>query len=118
MDEKQNDDKFYKLSIDLYEELKGLVNKETLINTVNVMEIIIKLASIVELYPEIKGIEKRNLVLKVVKSFINNEMKSDELQISLLNFIDLFGGSAIDAFISLDKKTFFIKKIKHFFVCC
>lgn len=78
------------------------------------------LMQVVETYKNIKGDQKKNIVIKVLRMFVKNNCTPDESQnINLL--IDLALPSIIDTIISIDKKKIKIKVgkfLKKFGSCC
>lgn len=99
----------------LYNSLSRIVEGEK-INTTNVVSIVTNLIQIVEKYPDIKGEQKKLLLIHVLKNFVKNNL-DDEEKIAVLTFIDLFLPSVIDTIISVDKKEIVIKMKKSFKVC-
>jgi hypothetical protein len=75
---------------------------------------------IVEKYPKISGIQKKSLVIQVLKKFVIDQSDGDT-ENALLLFIDTFLPSVIDTIISVDVKDLVInikKGVKSFFICC
>ena len=106
-------DRLYTYTVKIYANEK--------INTSNIIFIMIELTKIVEKYTEIHGEYKKNLVLHVLKLFIDDHIKDEVEKNAIITFIDLFAPSAIDAFISIDKREISIKinkEVRSFFSMC
>lgn len=95
-----------------------LVDKK--VTTINIVMIATNLMQIVEKYPKISGIQKKSLVIQVLKKFVIDQSDGDT-ENALLLFIDTFLPSVIDTIISVDVKDIVInikKGVKSFFICC
>jgi len=68
---------------------------------------------LVESYPLLKGSQKKNIVIFVLKKFVTSKVDVESQQ-QVLSFIDLFLPSVIDTLISLDNSEIEIKVKK----CC
>ena len=103
----------------LYESLCMIIaNKK--VTTINIVMIATNLMQIVEKYPKISGIQKKSLVIQVLKKFVIDQSDGDT-ENALLLFIDTFLPSVIDTIISVDVKEIVInikKGVKSFFICC
>ena len=103
----------------LYESICVIaVNKK--VTTINIVMIATNLMQIVEKYPKISGIQKKSLVIQVLKKFVIDQSDGDT-ENALLLFIDTFLPSVIDTIISVDVKEIVInikKGVKSFFICC
>ena len=71
---------------------------------------------VVETYPKLQGYEKKDLVLQVLRHYVEDHLDGDE-ESAVLLFIDLFLPSIIDGIISLDKKELVIKVKKGLKAC-
>ena len=83
------------------------------ITTANIIEVTTKLMQLVESYPLLKGSQKKNIVIFVLKKFVTSKVDVESQQ-QVLSFIDLFLPSVIDTLISLDNSEIEIKMKK----CC
>ena len=99
----------------IYTSLSELVKGKKL-TTENTIQIAVSLMKIVETYPDLRGSQKKALVLHVLKRFVKDSLDEEEEQ-ALLMFIDLFLPTVIEALISMDKKEIVIKIKKGFKVC-
>lgn len=99
----------------LYKNLSDILEGEK-INTTNVVLIATNLIQIVERYPELKGVQKKLLLIHVLKRFVKDNLDGEE-ETAVLTFIDLFLPSVIDTIISVDKKEIAIKMKKSFKIC-
>lgn len=107
----------------LYKELKKIIiyEEETpQITSENIIIIALNLMQIVETYQELKGIEKKQLIINTLKKFVNDEIKDEkpEYKKLLLTIIDTTLPAAIDAFISIDTKQLQIKMKAYLTKCC
>jgi hypothetical protein len=94
----------------LYNNLNAM---STSITTANIIELTTKLMQLVESYPLLKGSQKKNIVIFVLKKFVTSKVDVESQQ-QVLSFIDLFLPSVIDTLISLDNSEIEIKVKK----CC
>jgi hypothetical protein len=103
----------------LYHSLKVIVGDKNM-DTNNIISITTNLMQIIEKYPDLKGEEKKFILIHVIKKFVKDNV-DNENQKNVLTFIDLFLPSFIDTVISVDKKEIIIKVkkgIKDCFTCC
>lgn len=106
-----NADKIYSL-INIF--LKGEKLTEA-----NILHIVLQIMKIVDKYPELKGEEKKQIIIDVLKKYVN-ENAEEERKATLLTLIDLTLPVAIDTFIALDKSEMVIKfkkKVRTCFGC-
>ena len=96
----------------LYNNLNAMSTSGS-VTTSNIIELTTKLMQLVESYPLLKGSEKKNIVIFILKKFVTSKLEGDSQQQVLL-FIDLFLPSVIDTLISLDNSQIEIKVKK----CC
>lgn len=82
----------------------------------NITTIVINLMQLVQKYPDLTGIQKKNLVIYVVKKFIEDKTDKEEEEV-LLTFVDIFLPTLIDTLVSIDKKEIVIKLKKTFSSC-
>lgn len=111
--------KYKNITMELYSIIKRISINDKITKT-NVIDICIKLMQLVEKYPNIKGEEKKRIVITVLKQFITDTLIIEE-QLALLLFIEQILPSIIDTLISIDKKELTIKIRKGFkslFTCC
>ena len=103
----------------LYNKLSQITEGKE-INTGNIMIIATNLMQVVEKYDELKGYEKKNLIIYVLKKFVKDALE-DDVEDIVLTFIDTMLPSVIDTIISIDKKDLAIKlkkSLKDCLVCC
>lgn len=103
----------------LYNELIKIMKLNTISHS-NIIEICILLMKSVENYKGLVGEEKKEMVIYVIKKFINNTTYIDDKS-SLLHVIDITLPILIDTVIGLDKNEIKIameKTIKKCFPCC
>lgn len=99
----------------LYNNVSVLIEGKK-IDTTNVVLIATNLIQIVEKYPELKGEQKKALLIDVLKRFVKDNLE-DEEETVVLTFIDLFLPSVIDTIIAVDKKEIVLKMKKGFKSC-
>lgn len=108
------------LFVTVYDEIDRMISKET-INSGNIVNILIYTMQTVELLKNIKGNQKKDLVMKIINKIIDKNVL-DELEQKNLKFLaEMTLPSLIDTFISIDKKKLIIKSKKMFknvFKCC
>ena len=86
----------------LYEAVKEIVSEETL-TVENIVTVVVQVMTLVEKYPNMKGAEKKNLVLHTLKLFAENEITEEETrnQVSLL--LDFTVPILIDTLVEVDR---------------
>jgi len=93
-----------KILEDVTEELHNIIKDDGL-TVSSISSVLIKLMMFVERYKNLKGKDKKMLVLYVLKRIINESGDSD-----LISFVDLLLPTLIDNMISLDKGKLKINK--------
>lgn len=103
---------------EIYEKFTDIVGFKT-ITTANIIYLSVNLMQLVERYPDIKGKEKKAIVLDILKKYISDYEENEETEKSLLLFIDTVLPSTIDTMVSLDRSELVIKlPINSLFACC
>ena len=109
----------------LYIELKKILRSEkdgeiATITPENIITIALNLMQVVETYQELKGVEKKQLIINTLKKFIDDEMKGKdpEYRLLILSIVNTTLPIAIDAFISIDTKQIQIKITGYLKTCC
>lgn len=90
------------------------------ISTNNIVRIAVHLMKIVESFNELSGLEKKQMVLRVIVNYIEKNVKGDEGEFLIL-FAESTLPSVIDIIISVDRKDVAIhikKGLKKLFSCC
>jgi len=96
----------------LYNYISKIAEK-TQIDNNNVIQVIVSLIQQVDSYKKLNGDDKKNIVLKTVKKFCNENMPDNTDQsISIIIFIDMFLPSIIDVLVSIDKRELILKLTK------
>ena len=93
-----------------------LTNSNSVLTKENITTIVVNLMQLVEKYPDLTGVQKKQLVIDVVNKFIKDNTEGDEEEI-LLTFANIFLPTLIDTFVSVDKKKIVIKMKKTFSSC-
>ncbi len=101
----------------LYDQLSKMIGKNGNITTVNITSVAVSLMKIVEKYPQLTGEDKKNMVIMVLKKFIEEFVHDEEEKVLLECIIETVLPSMVDMFISLDKNIESIAK-KKFASCC
>ena len=109
----------------LYIELKKILRSEkegeiATITPENIITIALDLMQVVETYQELKGVEKKQLIINTLKKFIDDEMKGTDPEYKklILLIVNTTLPIAIDAFISIDTKQIQIKITGYLKTCC
>ena len=86
----------------------------------NIITIALDLMQVVETYQELKGVEKKQLIINTLKKFIDDEMKGTDPEYNklILLIVNTTLPIAIDAFISIDTKQIQIKITGYLKTCC
>ena len=93
----------------LYNHILTTLNK-TAIDNNNVIEIIVSLIQKADSYKKLSGGDKKNIVLKTVKKFCNENIPDNsDKKGSIILFIDIFLPSIIDILVSIDKRELILK---------
>ena len=91
------------------------------LSTYNIIDLSINLMKFIETFPELSGIEKKNIVLYVLNKFSNDYLNDGHNKTNIINFIEYILPSLIDSIISIDNKEIIInanKGFKKLFSCC
>lgn len=91
------------------------------LSTYNIIDLSINLMKFIETFPELSGIEKKNIVLHVLNKFSNDYLNDGHNKTNIINFIEYILPSLIDSIISIDNKEIIIntnKGFKKLFSCC
>jgi hypothetical protein len=104
----------------LYNNLKDIIGNGK-ISVANITSITINLMQIVDKYKNVKGLEKKKIVLDVLNRIVDDTIddKAEEQQLKLLLAISV--PVLIDTFIAIDKGELAIKTKKaviKLFTCC
>jgi hypothetical protein len=91
----------------LYDTIQDIVGNKK-ITTKDVMTLTINLMKFIEVYPDIHGKQKKVIIIRVLKRFVEDNMTGDSKD-NVLNFIKYFLPEVIDSLISVDKKEVIIK---------
>ena len=93
----------------LYDYIRSIVDK-TQIDNNNVIQVIVSLIQKVDSYKKLSGEVKKNIVLKTVKQFCNDNIPNNtDQKVSIILFIDMFLPSIIDVLVSIDKRELILK---------
>jgi hypothetical protein len=93
----------------LYEQLCDILGNKT-INTENIVKVLTELMKCVDNYPHLCGEAKKELVIRVIKRVVeNNVIEEDNL---LAVFVDIFIPSIIDSLMLVEKRDIIIKSRK------
>jgi hypothetical protein len=92
----------------LNKELLKLISKHGDLSKDTIIPLCLEMVQIVESYKDLKGPQKKELVIEVLKEYAKLNLESPEEEIVLMA-IDHLLPPAIDAFIAIDKKQVIIK---------
>lgn len=104
----------------LYKSLEDIITNNDL-SLGNITDIVVSLMIIVDRYPELKGSEKKRLILQVLEKYVMEHIPTDTgTQKDLVFFIRMVLPSTIDVIIQVDKRETIVKEIlkKRSFVGC
>ena len=104
----------------IYEELKNILSGAKL-NSSNLTNILINLMQIVETYPKLSGIQKKEVILASINMLIDDQNDNVEDSETLKILVKMTLPSLIDNLVKIDKKqlSIKIKQIrKYIFSCC
>jgi hypothetical protein len=104
----------------LYTQLKDIVGDAT-VDRENIVGIALALMQLVEEYPDIKGPQKKDLVLHVLKLFIKDTIPDQSEAELVTSVVELTLPTVIDTIVSVDKKELKIKLRKgcrKLLACC
>jgi len=106
--------------IRLYEKLKEILG-ETKLTYANLTSVVVLLMQSVETYNDVRGIEKRNMIISVLKRFITDKMGNNQELREFKILIEATVPELVDTLIAIDKKELTIKTKKclsKLFSCC
>ena len=114
-----------KSSVDnLYRELKQLLNGSKLTEG-NVVSILISLMRFIDTFPNLKGYQKKLVILEAMNIMIDDQYVRDDADIehgeNLKTLVSMTLPGVIDAFVEIDKKKIQIKikkSVKHLIKYC
>ena len=104
----------------MYEELKKVVGDGKL-TTTNVITILVSLMQTVDGYVDLKGAQKKAVVLEAILHLIEEEVQDETEKEQFKQLVLLTLPSVVDNFVKLDKKKLKIKTkkvINSFLNCC
>jgi hypothetical protein len=104
----------------LYTQLKDIVGDAT-IDRENIVGIALALMQLVEEYQDVKGPQKKDLVLHVLKLFIKDTIPDQSEAEPVTSVVELTLPTVIDTIVSVDKKELKIKLRKgcgKLLACC
>ena len=104
----------------MYEELKKVVGDGKL-TTTNVITILVNLMQTVDGYVDLKGVQKKAVVLEAILHLIEEEVQDETEKEQFKQLVLLTLPSVVDSFVKLDKKKLKIKTkkvISNFMQCC
>ena len=104
----------------LYTHLKQIVGDKSLIPS-NVVPIVVSLMQIVEGYKDMSGLQKRQMVSKVLTQLIDDTMDNNQEAQIMKVLVSTTVPSLIDTLVAVDKKEIVIKTKKclaKLFACC
>ena len=103
----------------LYNQLNNLLHGQKLTSS-NIVTITLHLMQFVEKYPNIKGSQRKKIVIQVLKQFVADKVDDPTEEENILLIIQMTIPSLIDTIISVDKGEIAIKTKKcceSFFTC-
>ena len=104
----------------LYDELKDVVGTRS-IDKENVVGIVLSLMKLVEKHDDVKGEQKKNLIIYVLNCFINDTVSDKNEAEVITGIVNFTLPTVIDTIVSIDKKELKIKLVKgcnKLFACC
>ena len=81
----------------------------------NIVLLIIKTMEIVDAETSLNGVDKKIMVLSIVKIVIRKYVTFDAIEESMAEFVDTFGGSIVDSVISVSNKRFSINQRRNMY---
>ena len=112
-----NTNKIIEITNKLTQTLEIMINSKDL--DINRLTLLISNSmELVEKYPELSGIEKKKIVLDVLKQIIINKVKNEDQKITLLQFLDEIIPDMIDLIIDATKGKLDINNVSHIAVGC
>ena len=101
----------------LYDNLKEILDDKNITKD-NILELLIELMCSIEKFNnQLKGVQKKYIIIDILKLYIRNHYIETE-QDFLLDTIDILVPKIIDIFISIDKKQLRIKSKSCFKLLC
>ena len=107
-------------SVRLYEDLKVIIGTGK-ISAANMVSVLISLMQLVETYDDVKGMQKKAVILDALRHIIDDQIEDAQEAANLKLLVQMTLPSVIDTFVSLDKKEMTIKLKKScgkLFGCC
>lgn len=104
----------------LYEEIKNILGRGK-ITSANMVAVLLSLMQIVENYSDVKGVQKKAIILDALTHIIDDQIDDTQEAMNLKLLVQMTLPSVIDTFVSLDKKEISIKLKKtcsKLFGCC
>jgi len=103
----------------LYLELE-VIFKNKKIEADVILSIVVTLMQIVDRYPDLKGIEKKLVVIGVLIRYVEENVEDEKTRGDLIMFINLVLPNVIDTFIAIDRRELKIKteKCLRKYFCC
>ena len=101
----------------LYDELSGIIGDRK-ITVTNIVSVVTLLMKTVDKYTDVKGIQKKELVLAVVTKVVNETMSDDDERNNILYVVEGVLPTVIDTIIQVDKGQLLIKLKKTCFSWC
>lgn len=92
-------------------EIKKILNGEKM-SASNVMFILVSLMQTVESFNNLKGVNKKHLILSVLNKYIEEEVEDEDEERTLKLLVSMTLPSAMDMLVSIDKKELKIKLSK------
>jgi hypothetical protein len=88
-----------------------------LLSPSSLVPILVNLMKIIEGFPQLKGVQKKDVILKAFKNFVAQNLSEGEKQ-NIEPLIDLTLPTLIDTLVSVDKREMQIKIKKLISKCC
>lgn len=103
---------------ELYDQMDIILSQtETTISVDNICKITVELMKMAEPYKELKGSEKKELILRVLAHLIRNHIESDHVEFVVLEVVQMVVPSMIDTIIAFDKGKLFVNLPKKLRKC-
>lgn len=97
-----NTEKMAEVINELTQTLENTVNTGDL-DTKRLVQLIPDLMELVEKYPELKGRDKKRLVLEVLKKFVTNKVENEDQKARLLQLLDEVVPDMVDVVVDASK---------------
>lgn len=101
----------------LYTELQNIIGNGKITRS-NIVIILLSLIQSVENYEDVKGSQKKAIILDVLNHFIEGQIEDQQEEIEMKLLVQLTIPSIIDTFIGIDKKKIRVKLRKSLLSCC